>query len=262
MLKNIFASLSTEILKVRRSGIFWITIAASCFISLMLGLMMILIKNPDVLPPGILKTKVAIAAISADWPAYINFIEMASGAVGIILFGFVASWIFGREYNDRTVKDILALPVSRSVIVFSKLIVICLWCALLSFIMFSLGLVLGAFIKLPLWSSGLIPNFSKVFVITTLLSILLCSPVAFVASAGRGYLPAIGFLILCMGLANFFGNIGLGIYFPWTIPMLYTGAIGISGNQLPVVSYIILALTSLAGIAGTVYYWVYADQSR
>jgi ABC-2 type transport system permease protein len=262
MIKNIYISLSIEILKIRRSNIFWITIAFSCLISLILGLMMVLMKNPDVMAPGILKTKVAIAAIKADWPSYIGFIETASGAIGIILYGFAVSWLFGREYTDRTVKDIIALPVSRSAIVFSKLIAAGLWCLVLSIVIFTLGLVLGALIKLPLWSPDLIPDFSRIFFITTLLSILLCPPVAFIASIGRSFLPAIGFVVLCMGLANFFGNIGLGAYFPWTIPMLYTGAVGSSGNQLPLISYIIIVFTGLAGTAGTVLYWEYADQSR
>ncbi len=262
MIKNIFISLSIEILKIRRSKIFWITTAAGCLISLMLGLMMILVKNPDVLAPGILKTKVSIAAVKADWPSYIGFIKMASGAIGIILFGFAASWIFGREFNDRTVKDLLALPVSRSAIVLSKLISVSIWSLILSIIIFSLSFALGVLINLPLWSPDLVPDFFRIFFITTLLSILLCPPVAFIASIGRSFLPAIGFLVLCMGLANFFGNIGLGAYFPWTIPMIYTGAVGSSGIQLPLISYIIIIITCLAGTAGTVLYWEYADHSR
>jgi ABC-2 type transport system permease protein len=262
MMKNILVSLGIELLKIRRSTIFRITIAASIFTSLMLAFMMVLVQNPGVLPPGILKTKVELAALRADWPAYLSFIEMAGGALGIILFGFVVSWVFGREYSDRTVKDILVLPVGRSAIVCSKLIASALWCLLLGVIMFLLGLALGACIQLPLWSPLLLPEFSRVYFVTTLLSIALLPPLAFVASAGRGYLPAIGFMLLCMGLANLFGNIGLGAWFPWTIPMLYTQAIGTIGDGLPAASYMILGLTSLAGIAGTVVYWNYADQNR
>ena len=262
MIRNIFISLSIEILKIRRSKIFWITVGAGCLISVMLGLMMVLVKNPDLLAPGLLKTKVEIAAVKADWPSYIGFVEMASGAIGIILFGFAASWIFGREFNDRTVKDLLALPVSRSAIVLSKLIAVSIWCLVLSIIIFSFSIVLGVLINLPHWSADLIPDFFRIFFTTTLLSILLCPPVAFIASIGRGFLPSIGFLVLCMGLANFFGNIGLGAYFPWTIPMLYTGAVGSSVMQLPLVSYIIIVITAIAGTVGTILYWKYADHSR
>jgi len=261
MIIKILLSLRIEILKIYKSRIFWITIASSCLVAFILGLMMLLVKNPDLLAPGLLKTKVSIAAIKADWPSYIGFINMASGAIGIILFGFAASWIFGREFNDKTLKDLLALPVSRTVIVLSKIIAVSLWCIILSTIIFTLSLLLGWLVQLPLWSLDLIPDFIITFFISAFLSILLCPPVAFIASLGRSYLPAIGFLVLCMGLANLFGNIGLGAYFPWTIPMIYTGAVGADASRLPLASYIIISLTSFAGILGTVFYWEYADHS-
>ncbi len=242
--------------------IFWITIGGACFITLILGLMMVLVMNPGVLPPGLLKTKVAMAAISADWPSFIGFVEMASGAVGIILFGFAVSWIFGREYADHTVKDLLALPTSRTVIVISKLTAVALWCLLIGLIIFTLSLILGLSIKLPFWSANLVLPFAKISLVTTLLSILLCPPVAYVASAGKSVLPAIGFVVLCMGLANLFGNIGLGAYFPWTIPMLYTGAVGANSNHLPLASYIIIISTGLIGTIGTILQWKYADQNK
>ncbi|MBN1410437.1 MAG: ABC transporter permease [Spirochaetales bacterium] len=262
MLKDIFVTLSIEITKIRKTMIFWISIAASCFMSFILGLMMWLVMNPDLLPPGILKTKVDLAAINADWPSYIGFVEMAVAALGIVLFGFAVSWIFGREYHDRTVKDLLALPVSRTAIVISKLIAVSLWCLLLNAIVFVLSLVTGALLQLPLWSAGLFPGYLTVFAVTTLLCLLLCPPVAFVASAGKGYLPSIGFVVLCMGLANLFGNIGLGSFFPWTVPMIYAGAIGGVTNQLPIESIIAMGITFIAGTVGTVYYWKYADQCR
>jgi ABC-2 type transport system permease protein len=260
MLKDLAASLPVELLKLRRSTIFRVTIAAGCFFSFMLALMMALAMHPDVLPPGILKTKIAIAAISADWPAYLSFIQIAQGAIGMILYGFAFGWMFGREWDDGTVKDLLALPVSRPAIACAKLIAAALWSLLLGAVMSSLALALGALIRLPLWSVALLPDFFRVMTVTTLLSVLLCPPTAFVACAGRGSLPAVGFTVLCMGLANFFGNLGLGEYFPWTIPMLYSGAIGAAGYRLPPASIVILVSTGLSGIAGTLRYWMFADQ--
>ncbi len=262
MLTDLFAALSIEVLKLRRSAIFKVTIAATCFVSFMLALMMLLVMHPDALPPGILKTKIAVAAIGADWPAYIGFTEIAQGALGIILYGFAFSWIFGREWDDGTVKDILALPVSRTAMALAKLVAAALWCALLSAVMFVLALALGAFLRLPLWSADLFPAFFRVTAVTTLLAVFLSTPIAFVAGAARGTLPAVGFVILCLGLANFFANIGLGEYFPWAIPMLYTGAVGTAVNRLSAASALIVALTCLAGIAGIFLYWKYADQDK
>ncbi len=262
MLKNILASLSMEILKLRKSTIFKISTGMSIFIAFILGLMMVLIIHSDILPPGVLKTKVNLAAIKADWPAYLDFTQIAAGAIGMILFGFAVSWLFGREFTDRTIKDVLALPVSRTAIVLSKIIAVWLWCLFLSMIIFIVSIAVGALIGLPLWSPDLLPKFIRIYFMATFLSIALCPAGAFIASAGRGYLPAIGFVVLCMGLANLFANIGLGAYFPWSIPMMYTGAMGTDGTNLPAASYLIVIATCLAGIAGTICHWEYADQNK
>lgn len=260
MIKDIFVCLGIEMLKIRKSMIFWITIGISVFISLIMGMFMYFIMHPAILPPGLLKTKVNLAAVAADWPSYFSFLEMIAGILGIVLFGFIVSWIFGREYADKTIKDILALPVTRTTIVLSKLIAMAIWSILLCFVTVIVSFGAGILIKLPLWSEKVFLDFISIYFVTVFLSLLLSPPTAFIASAGRGYLPPIGFVIGCMALANLFGNIGLGAYFPWAIPMLYTDAIGGPGSELSTISYIILILTCLAGTAGTVVQWKYADQ--
>jgi ABC-2 type transport system permease protein len=55
---------------------------------------------------------------------------------------------------------------------------------------------------------------------------------------------------------------GWGEYFPWSIPALYTGLAGNQDPGLGRVSYIIVILTSLARVAGTLLWWELADQTR
>ena len=180
--------------------------------------------------------------------------------LGLIGFGFVTSWVFGREYSDRTVKDILALPVSRSFIVLSKFIVVVIWCVLLSFILFAFGLIIGGIIHISGWSSEIAFQFAYKYTVTSLLTILLCTPVAFFASYGRGYLPPMGFVILTLIIAQFIGLVSLGPYFPWAIPGVYSVGAGTEGMQLGVISYIILFFTSILGLIGTFAWWRFADQ--
>ncbi|MBN1700144.1 MAG: ABC transporter permease [Spirochaetales bacterium] len=260
MIRDITASLGIELLKIRKSLIFIITIGISVFISAIMGMFMYFIMHPDILPPGLLKTKVDLAAVSADWPSYFGFLEMIIGILGIILFGFVVAWIFGREYSDKTVKDILALPSSRTSIVISKLLATAVWSLLISVIIIATGLLAGFIIKLPLWSEQALFDYIRICVTTALLSLLLAPPAAFIASAGHGYLAPVGFVIGCMGFANLFGNIGLGPYFPWAVPMLYAGAVEGPGSELSAASYVILVTTCLAGTIGTIAWWKYADQ--
>jgi hypothetical protein len=86
--------------------------------------------------------------------------------------------------------------------------------------------------------------------------------VAFFASWGKGYLLAIGYIILTMIMTQFIvsGIPGLAAYFPWAIPGLYCGAAGPGGPGLIPASWIILGMTGIAGLAGTLAWWRYADQ--
>jgi ABC-2 type transport system permease protein len=258
MLKSVLVSLGIEILKIRKSMIFRITAGVSCFISMIMGMFMYFIMNPDILPPGLLKTKVDLAAVSADWPSYFSFLLMLAAVLGIILTGFLVSWIFGREYSDKTIKDILALPTSRTAIVIAKLTAVFIWSILLNALSLIVSLGTGILTGLPEWSDQLFTGFLAKFFTTVLLTSFLTPAAAFAASRGKGYLAPVGFVMLCMGLANLFGNIGLGAYFPWSIPMLYTEAIG--GSDLNPASWVIIILTFIAGTEGTILQWKYADQ--
>jgi ABC-2 type transport system permease protein len=259
-MKGILATLWAESLKIRKSKILWLTILAFLFIPMMMGLLMFVAKNPELSSKlGIMGTKASMFG-KADWFAYFGLLAQSIAGIGLMGFGFVTSWVFGREYSDRTVKDILALPVSRSFIVLSKFIVVVIWCVLLSFIFFAFGLIIGGIIHISGWSSEIAFQFAYKYTITSLFTILLCTPVAFFASYGRGYLPPMGFVIITLVTANFIGIIGLGPYFPWAIPGLYSVGAGTEGVQLGIVSYIILFFTSVLGLISTFAWWRYADQ--
>lgn len=69
-----------------------------------------------------------------------------------------------------------------------------------------------------------------------------------------------GFVILLFVIAQFMAMLGLGPYFPWAIPGVYTAPPGTEGMHLFVSSYFILALTCLLSIAGTLSVWRFAEQ--
>ena len=261
-MKNIFSTIWTESLKIRRSKMLWVTILFYLFIPFMMGVLMFVQKYPEISSKlGMIGTKASMLTLGeADWSVYFGLLNLIISMIGIIGFGFVTTWVFGREYSDRTVRDLLALPTPRSSIVLSKFIIVVFWCLLLSFILFAFGLVVGGMIQLSGWSSKIVFHSAYIFIITSLLTILLCPPVAFFASYGRGYLPPIVFVILTLIITQFIGLVGLGPYFPWAIPALYSSTTGVESAQLGIVSYTILFLTSIFGLIGTLAWWRYADQ--
>src|SRR5699024_4318196 len=105
-----FAVLQTEALKIRKSKITWITAAAFSIAPFMAGFFMFVLKHPDIAQnAGILQAKTQMVG-DVNWSSYINLHAQIIAVGGILVFGFITSWIFGREYADRTVKDLLALP--------------------------------------------------------------------------------------------------------------------------------------------------------
>jgi len=98
---------------------------------------------------------------------------------GIFVFGFVISWIFGREYADYTVKDLLTLPYSRAVIVTAKFMASFIVSFLLSVYILLIGFIIGWIIALPEWSWDVVMHSLFIIFIVTVLTILLSTPVAF-----------------------------------------------------------------------------------
>jgi len=228
----------------------------------MMGLLMFVQKYPDISGKlGMIGDKAQLLRFGEpNWQNYFRLAIEGMAGVGLVASGFITSWIFGREFSDHTLKDILALPVSRESIVFSKFIIVVLWFIILSVVYLAMTMAAGMLIGLPGMSNEIIVNSLYIYAATSFLILFLCTPVGFLASYARGYILPIGFVILTMILANFSGLVGLGPYFPWAIPGLFGNPTGSEGMQLRIASYIILVLTSLAGLAGTLAFWKFADQ--
>ena len=261
-MKFMLATIWVESLKIRRSRMLWATILFFILVSSMMSLIMFVQIHPEISAKlGMIGDKAQMLRFGEpNWQNYFRLLIEGMAGVGLVGTGFVTSWIFGREFSDHTVKDILALPVSRVYIVLAKFIMVVVWSVILSVIYFISGFGFGLLVDLPGFSVELISMNGFIYFITSVLLILLCTPVAFLASYSRGYIFPIGFVILTMILANFSGLVGLGPYFPWAVPGLYGMASGSENMQLNVVSYIILFGTCLAGLFGTIALWRYADQ--
>lgn len=262
MMGQVAVSFHVESLKFLRSKVPILTMVALLFIPFIGGLFMFILKDPQMaLRLGIITTKAQLAGGTADWPTYLGLLAQAVSIGGLIVFGFVASWIFGREYSDRTVTDLLALPVSRTAIVLSKFLLVFLWSLVLSMLVYAVGLLVGKGVDIPGWSTGLMMQGGSVYLGCALMTILLATPVALFASIGRGYLSPLGFVIFTLMLAQIIAVTGYGHLFPWAIPALASGAAGSDAAAVEAVSVLIVLLTSLAGLYGTLYWWNHADQS-
>ena len=222
-----------------------------------------IISDPDaVAQGGGLVAKANAMKMEANWKSYLDLLTQAVGVGGVLAFGFVASWLFGREYSDGTAKDLLSLPTSRIKILNAKFIVYIIWCLALVFSNLLIGLLLGIILQLPTTENNAIIPLLTDYFITTILTILTGVPIAFFALLGKGYLAPLGFVALTLVLAQVIAAIGYGSYFPWAIPGLYSGAGGAYKNLLDNYSFSILILTCIVGYLSTVIYWRTADQTK
>lgn len=257
------SALWSETLKMRRSRVPLFTFIGLSIAPLMAGLFMIILKDPEAARSmGLISAKAQLTAGVAEWATFFSILSQAVAIGGAIVFAIIVAWVFGREFSDRTAKELLALPTSRAAIVAAKFVVIAVWTFLLSAWVFGFGLLVGKLVVIPGWSQALLRSAALDLFGSALLTIALLPFVAFFASIGRGYLLPFGWAILTVVLAQIAGFTGWGDWFPWSVPALFSGAAGPRAEWIGTHSYIIVMLASLLGLDATFHWWLGADQTK
>jgi ABC-2 type transport system permease protein len=257
------AAIATEWLKLRRSRLWWTTLVAGTVAAALDGLFMFIGQNPDrARALGLLGAKAQLAAVPTDVAGLLNLLGQILAIGGVFIFGILTVWIFGREFADRTVKDILALPTSRTAIVAAKFVVTAGWSALLTLYMFIIGLAIGAVLRLPGWSWDVIGTGLVRLVATAAMVVGLVAILALATSAGRGYLTGIGAMILVVFTAQVVAALGYGQYYPWSVPALYIGIAGPQAGPVGATGVAGVVAVSIASVAVTLSWWRRADQTR
>ncbi|GIF99013.1 ABC transporter permease [Catellatospora citrea] len=255
------AAIWAELLKVRRSKMPWLTALAFTVAAAVGGLFMYIWQDPArARSLGLLGAKAQLATADADWPGFLALLAQITAVGGLLIFGTIVIWVFGREFSDRTAKDLLALPTSRTAIVAAKFTVIGGWCLALTVQLFVLGLLIGAALGLPGWSATAVGQSLARLLAIAALSVVLASPFALAASAGRGYLPAVGAMFAVTFCTQIIAALGYGHLFAWSVPSLISGVAGPDQAPIGVVGYLGVGLIGAAGVAGTAAWWRNADQ--
>ncbi len=260
---NLFSALWAETLKARRSKVPLLASIGFTLAPLMDALFMFIMKDPErARRMGLLSVKAQLAMSTADWPVFFSVLSQAIAIGGVIVFSIVTAWVFGREFSDHTAKDLMALPTSREKIVTAKLLVISAWAFVTSIWIYLVALLMGSIVDIPGWTMQLAwQSFSDVLV-TAAMTLLLMTPVAFIASMGRGYLPPLGWAVLTIFFSQIIAATGWGDWFPWSVPALFSGVVGPRSEQLGIHSYVLVIVTGIIGFILTFWYWLKADQTR
>jgi ABC-2 type transport system permease protein len=262
-MSGFLAALWAEGLKARRSKVSGLTAAGLLLLPLIAGLFMLILKDPArARALGLLGAKAQLVAGAADWPTLFGMLAQGLAIGGGVVFAIATAWVFGREFADRTAKELLAVPASRTAVVAAKFVTVAAWIAALTLLVFAAGVAVGAAVRIPGWSPGLAWAALRSLLVIGLLVALLMPLVAWVAGVGRGYLAPLGWAFLTLVVAQVGAALGWGDLVPWSVPALLAGTAGPAAARLGAHSFAIVALTGIAGLLATFTWWRRADHAR
>lgn len=255
--------LATELMKLRRTRVTWLTLLAFALGPLGTGLFMWIVREPGrAAELGLIGAKADLLGLEASWPGYLAMITQMIGIVGSLLLAVIAAYVYGREYAEGTARYMLALPVPRRSFVLAKFAVVAMWWLILVVAMLVEAAGIAVALGLPGFSAKVLVAGVGDVLLAAALALALAPVVAWIATLGRGYLPPLGFAMLTLVLGNVLGATGWGKWFPWSIVPLFAGVAGPPAENLARGSLAIVAVTGLAGLAATMAQVVWGETAQ
>lgn len=196
----------------------------------------------------------------------ITLFELYDGAIMFLLLLFVplimsifAVFLIGREYSEKTLKTIFAVPVSRKAFLAGKFLMLFMIVQLFMLISWFHILILAVICKLFVKVSLSMTIQTFFFLMQMLLkmlfggalSYLTVTPVLYLGIRNKAFItPLIASSAVCLLNVVLSGS-GIAPLFPWTA--VYVTVSGHSGNSLcpPYISFLIIALAGTLSAAAS-----------
>lgn len=248
------AALAAELLKVRRSRVPLMVFLAVTAVGFIPALFMVILLDPErARRAGLLQQKASLSGLTADWPGLLEFLGQLVAVGDLLLFAFIATWVFGREAAEGTLRYLLALPVPRTSVALAKFTVVAGWAAVVNVWLVTLVLLTGWALRLPGGGADVLAAGLGYVAVAAVLMLVVTTPVALVACAGRGYLAPLSAAIAALILGQVAGVLGWGARWPWSISAVAAGLV--PGVSLDGPAVALAAATGLAGVLGTLAWW-------
>lgn len=182
-------------------------------------------------------------AASGDWEGFLLGAAQITGAGGLGGFAVVLAWMFGREFGDGTISGLFALPVRRSTIALSKLLVYGAWAIVMSVLLAVVLVAVGTI-------AGLGPISAETWVMVSrqialgVMSAAITVPVAWAATLSRSVLGGVSVAIGLVVVAQVSVLTGVGGWMPLAAPALWALSAGAAVTPVQ-----LLLVVPFAGIA-------------
>lgn len=238
--------LAAELLKLKRSKIFSVSILGILSSPLMNFLLYLAIKKQ--LP----EKSITLYNYLRQTNIFVTFL------IGTLLFGLIATYLFNREYQDNTLKNILAIPVNRTQLIIGKFLVLFGWIMVLVFVNFIAASLLGL---TGIFTEVQLDIFIQQFKLYILGGILLFSltPVAvLITLIYKNYVHSIVFTIIVTFIGMIILNSKYVMVYPWTVPFTLISK-EVSMRYPIIYSWIAIGTTFIASFSGVVIYFNRTD---
>lgn len=181
---------------------------------------------------------------------------------GFLLGGFVAAYVFGREFGEGTLPASLTLPLRREWYVGAKLIVLFAWVFALAALSILGRVGYATLLGFDQFAWRHVAESLTDALLVTLAIAATLPLVGWVAIVGRGYLAPMLFSSVAFASGLLFMRGGWERWVPWAMPIALAGMAWVPGqtkSSLVPGSWFVLAAVFVLGVAALVLQIDYAD---
>ena len=233
-----------EFLKLKRSNIFLLSIIGA------------------ILPPLLMFIAVFAFDEGHTFELLFSNVNMYMSALfAILLYAIMISYLFGREYNEHTLKTMLTIPVSRGKFLLSKYVMFLVWILILTVVTTLSTMVFGFVAGLDGFSLKLfIDSFAQLLFANVLL-FLTFSPFVFISLFITNMVPAmVGGAGLALVNMLIYGQTWAP-YVPWVCPYLIASGEIAEYSGSVTLSYAVILATFAIGLVISYIYFTKTDVS-
>ena len=233
-----------EFLKLKRSKIFLLSLMGA------------------ILPPLLMFIAVTSFEEGQSFEALFSNVNMYMSAMfAVLIFAIIISYLFGREYNEHTLKTMLTIPISRGKFLMSKYVMFLVWIVILTVVTSISTLIFGFAAGLEGFTLKLFADSFVQLLYSNVLLFLTFSPFVFLSLFITNMVPAmVGGAALSLVNLMVYGQ-NWAPFVPWVCPYLiasgeiaeYSAGIG--------VSYTVILATFVIGLAISYIYFTKKDVS-
>ena len=231
-----------EFLKLKRSKIFLLSLLGA------------------ILPPLLMFIAVTSFDEGQTFEALFSNVNMYMSAMfAVLIFTIIISYLFGREYNEHTLKTMLTIPVSRTKFLISKYVMFLVWIVILTVVTSMSTVAFGFVAGLDGFSIGLAANSFAQLLYANVLLFLTFSPFVFVSLFITNMVPAmVGGAGLALVNLMVYGQ-NWAPFVPWVCPYLIASGEIAEYSASITVSYGIILATFVIGLVISYIYFTKTD---